>query len=225
MHKDDDKKIISNKTTKLENNNNNNKSNDIKTKINNNNKDTNNLNLSNINNTTSSDINSTKLHYQQQQQEQLDIARENRLSQIIALYSKGLTQAEIAQKIQVNQSTISRDIQYLKQQAKTSIWKYLNEDILFEYLRYIVGNNEISKKLWEIVQDDENSSAKDKTNALALLNQSYTKRLEILMNGVESFKDVKKNISEIEEIEMMEKDPMLKLSSKLAQLQNPFSKR
>jgi hypothetical protein len=45
------------------------------------------------------------------------------------------------------------------------------------------------------------------------------------MNGVESFKDVKKNISEIEEMEMMEKDPYLKLSSKLAQLQNPFSKR
>ena len=69
--------------------------------------------------------------------------------------------------------------------------KYLNEDILFEYLRYIVGNNEISKKLWEIVQD-EKASAKDKTNALSLLNQSYTKRLEILMNGVESFKNLKK---------------------------------
>ena len=95
---------------------------------------------------------------------------------------------------------------------------------MFEYLRYIVGNNEISKKLWQIVQD-ENASAKDKTNAFSLLNQSYTKRVEILMNGVESFKDVKKNISEIEEIEMMEKDPYLKLSSKLAQLRNPFSKR
>jgi hypothetical protein len=40
----------------------------------------------------------------------------------------------------------------------------------FEYLRYIVGNNEISKKLREIVQD-EKASAKNKTNALALLNQ------------------------------------------------------
>ena len=112
----------------------------------------------------------------------------------------------------------------MQQEAKKTIWKYLNEDILFEYLRYIVGNNEISTKLWEIVQD-ENTSAKDKTNALSLFNQSYTKRLEILMNGVESFKDVKKNISEIKEIEMIEKDPYLKLSSKLAQLQNPFSKR
>jgi hypothetical protein len=45
------------------------------------------------------------------------------------------------------------------------------------------------------------------------------------MNGVESFKDVKKNISEIEEIEMMEKDPYLKFSSKLGQLHNLFTKR
>ena len=96
---------------------------------------------------------------------------------------------------------------------------------MFEYLRYSIGNNEISKKLWEIAQD-ENSSAKDKTNALSLLNQSYTKRLEILMNGVESFnKNVKKNISEIEEIDSMEKDPFLKFSSKLSQLHNPFLKR
>ncbi|MGI9012342.1 MAG: hypothetical protein ACR2F1_14320, partial [Nitrososphaeraceae archaeon] len=88
-------------------------------------------------------------------------------------------------------------------------------------LRYIVGNNEISKKLWEIVQD-ANASAKDKTNALSLLNQSYTKRLEILMNGVESFKNVKKNISEIKEQDETENDPFLKLSTKLAKIDKGF---
>jgi transcriptional regulator with XRE-family HTH domain len=159
---------------------------------------------------------------QQQQQSQLDIERENRLSQIISLHSKGLTQSEIAQKMGVNQSTISRDLQYLQQEAEKSIWKYLNEDILFEYLRYIVGNNEISKKLWEIVQDDNKASAKDKTNALSLLNQSYTKRLEILMNGVESFKNVKKNISEINEHDKIENDPLLKLSTKLSEIDKGF---
>src|SRR5215216_566700 len=200
MH-NNDKKIISNKVTKLEDNNKNNKSNPNTSKIKNN---SNNLNISNINNNTSLDISSANPQYPQQQP-QLDIERENRLSQIIALYSKGLTQSEIAEKMKVNQSTISRDLQYLQQEAKKSIWKYLNEDILFEYLRYIVGNNEISKKLWEIVQDD-NASAKDKTNALSLLNQSYTKRLEILMNGVESFKNVKKNISEIQEHDRIEND-------------------
>ena len=44
------------------------------------------------------------------------------------------------------------------------------------------------------------------------------------MNGAESFKNIKRNILETKEIEMMEKDPYLKFSSKLAQLHNPFSK-
>jgi hypothetical protein len=211
MHKDD-KKLIPNRDTKLEDNNNNNKLNLSTSKI-----------KSNSNNSLNSSSDITSMNHQYpQQQPQLDIARENRLSQIISLYSKGLTQSEIAEKMKVNQSTISRDLQYLQQEAKKSIWKYLNEDILFEYLRYIIGNNEISKKLWEIVQNDENASAKDKTNALSLLNQSYIKRLEILMNGVESFKNVKKNISEIQEHDKIENDPLLKLSSKLAEIDKGF---
>ena len=61
----------------------------------------------------------------------LDIEKENRLSKITTLYSKGLTQAEIAQELGVDQSTISRDLQFIKQEAKKKIEKYLNEDILF----------------------------------------------------------------------------------------------
>jgi transcriptional regulator with XRE-family HTH domain len=221
MHKDEDKLVL-NESTKVEDSNNNNRNQKItkNNKIKNDNN--NNYNTLNSPNNTTNFTSTNNTNQHQQQQSQLDIVRENRLSQIIGLYSKGLTQSEIAQKMNVNQSTISRDLQYLQQEAKKSIWKYLNEDILFEYLRFIVGNNEISKKLWEIVQDDENASAKDKTNALSLLNQSYTKRLEILMDGVESFKNVKKNISEIEEHDKIENDPLLKLSTKLSEIDKGF---
>jgi hypothetical protein len=131
------------------------------------------------------------------------------------------TKNQITKKMKVNKQLLAEILHYLKQEAKKSIWKYLNEDILFEYLRFIVGNKEKLKKLWEIVQD-EKTSAKDKTNALALLNQSYTKRLEILMNGPESLKNVKKNITEIEEHDKIENDPFLKLSTKLAEIDKGF---
>lgn len=143
-----------------------------------------------------------------QQEPQIDFSYENRLVQIIALQSKGLTQQEIARELGVNQSTISRDLQYLKQGAKRQIWKYMEEDIWMEYLRYWTANNEISKKLWEIVQD-EKTSPKDKTNALSLLNESSTKRLEIFMNGPESLKNVKKNISEINESDSPKNDSII----------------
>jgi hypothetical protein len=60
---------------------------------------------------------------------------------------------EIADKLRADQSTVSRDLQFIKQEAKKKIEKYLNEDILFEYLRYIADSNGVTRKLWEIVQD------------------------------------------------------------------------
>jgi DNA-binding transcriptional regulator LsrR (DeoR family) len=65
----------------------------------------------------------------------IDIERENRLSKVISLYSKGLNQEEIAQELHVDQSTVSRDLQYIKHEARIKIEKYLREDILFEYVR------------------------------------------------------------------------------------------
>lgn len=151
----------------------------------------------------------------------LDIDKENRLSRIISLYSKGLTQEEIAQALGGDQSTVSRDLQFIKQEAKKRIEKYLNEDILFEYLRYIAGSNEVTRKLWEIVQD-ENVTTKDKTNALSLLMQSYNKRLEVLMGGPESYMNAKKNVSEIKFQEKVESDPMLKILSERNRFPSPF---
>src|SRR5215216_3529782 len=152
----------------------------------------------------------------------LDIEKENRLSRIISLYSKGLTQAEIAQELGVDQSTVSRDLQFIKQEAKKKIEKYLNEDILFDYLRYIAGSNEVTRKLWEIVQN-EKIPTKDKMNALSLLMQSYNKRLEMLIGGPESYMNAKKSVSEIKFQEKVDNDPMLKMLGERNRFPSPFS--
>ena len=155
----------------------------------------------------------------------IDIEKENRLSRIISLLSKGLTQSEIAQELNVDQSTISRDLQLLKQEAKKKIEKYLNEDILFEYLRYIAGSNEVTRHLWEIVQNQK-TPTKDKTNALSLLMQFYNKRLELLIGGPESYMKAKKSVSEIKYQEKVDSDPLLKMLSERNKLSSgsPFAK-
>ena len=137
------------------------------------------------------------------------IARENRISKIISLYSKGLNQEEIAEELCVNQSTVSRDLQFIKQEARKQIEKYLREDILFEYVRYMAGSNEISKQLWEIVQD-KNTSTKEKTNALSSLMQSYNSRLQTLTAGPESFMNIKKSLSELDLQRKVDSDQFLK---------------
>lgn len=152
----------------------------------------------------------------------LDIEKENRLSKLISLYSKGLTQAEIAQELNVGQSTVSRDLLFIKQEAKKKIERYLNEDMLFEYLRYIAGSNEVTRKLWEIVQS-ESVTTRDKTNALSLLMQLYNKRLEVLVGGPESYMNARKSVSEIKFQEKVDNDPLLKMLSERNRFPSPFN--
>lgn len=126
----------------------------------------------------------------------IDIEKENRLSKIISLYSRGRTQSEIAKELGVDQSTISRDLQLLKQEAKRNIEKYLNEDIVMEYLRYIAGTNEVIRELWKIIQE-EYATPSSKMPALSLLMQTYNKRLEVLSGGPDSYMNAKKSVSEL----------------------------
>ena len=90
-----------------------------------------------------------------------------------------------------------------------------------EYLRYIAGSNEVTRKLWEIVQD-EHITSKTKISALSLLMQSYNKRLEVLIGGPESYMNAKKSVSEIKFQERVDSDPMLKFMSERNGFRNPF---
>ena len=49
---------------------------------------------------------------------------------------------------------------YIKQEAKRVV--NLNEDTLFQYLRYNTGSNEVTRKLWETVQNDNDIGKKIK---------------------------------------------------------------
>jgi predicted transcriptional regulator len=139
----------------------------------------------------------------------LDIEKETRLSSVISLYSKGLNQEEIAHELHIDQSTVSRDLHFIKQEAKKQVEKYLREDILFEYLRYMAGSNEITRKLWQIVEN-ESATTKEKTNALAQLMQSYNSRLQTLTACPESYMNIKKSLSEIDLQRRVDSDSFLK---------------
>jgi hypothetical protein len=71
------------------------------------------------------------------------------------------------------------------------------------------GSNEITRKLWEIVQN-EKTSTKERTNALSQLQLSYNSRLQILTNGPESYMNIKKSLSEIDWQRLVDSEPLLK---------------
>ncbi len=148
---------------------------------------------------------------------ELDIDKENRLSKIISLYSKGFSQDEIAARLGVNQSTVSRDLQLIKQQARSQIDKYLRKDILFEYTRYLTGSNEVIKELWAVVEDSYNEP-KDRISALKLLLQTYEKRHQRLVDAPESYLNIKRTECDLEYQDFIESDPTTKAITQMQKL-------
>jgi hypothetical protein len=73
----------------------------------------------------------------------------------------------------------------------------------------MAGSNEITRKLWEIVQN-ENTTTKERTNALSQLMQSYNSRLQTLTAGPESYMNIKKSLSEIDLQRLVDSEPILK---------------
>jgi hypothetical protein len=114
------------------------------------------------------------------------------------LHSQGYSQAEIARKLNVNQSTVSRDLDDIKKKARSSLDLYVKEEVPNEFVLYISGLNQIIKNLWEIVSEKESKiSIKDRTYVLSLLMQCYSRRIEMLVGGPESNMNARKHIFDI----------------------------
>ena len=62
------------------------------------------------------------------------------------LCSKGYSQREISQTLQVGLATVNRDISYFRNQAKTNIKRYIDERLPEEYERCLVGVNAITRE-------------------------------------------------------------------------------
>jgi transcriptional regulator len=117
-----------------------------------------------------------------------DIEHQDRLVKVLTLHSKGFSQSEMAKKLNVNQSTVSRYLDEIRRKARKTLDLYMKEEIPNELQIYISGLNEITKNLWEIVEDKQNPkiTTRDRIYVLSLLMQSYSKRMEMLIGGPES---------------------------------------
>ena len=105
-----------------------------------------------------------------------------RRAKVLELMSKGETnQSEIARTLQVDRSTICRDVDYLRQQAKENIARYVDERLPEEYEKCLVGLNSILKEAWTMSQTE--SMKGDKIKALALAKECYAMKLELLTNA------------------------------------------
>src|SRR5918911_342075 len=120
---------------------------------------------------------SSDMEHQNQEQQQIQWRRDK----VQELCSKGYSQREISQALQVALATVNRDISYLRNQVKTNIKKYIDERLPEEYEKCLVGLTAITKEAWTTSQQTEDE--REKIQALSLAKECYSMKLDLLTNA------------------------------------------
>jgi predicted transcriptional regulator len=116
----------------------------------------------------------------------LDMEQQNqqvqwRRDKVQELCSKGYSQREISQVLQIGLATVNRDISYLRNQAKANIKRYIDERLPEEYEKCMVGLNAITREAWTTAEQTEDK--RERIQALSLAKECYSMKLELLTNA------------------------------------------
>lgn len=100
------------------------------------------------------------------------------------MLSQGLNEIEIAKQLNVDQSTICRDVKAIKRESQKTIQAIVDDILPFEFGKSLLSLNRIIKDCWIIIDDNTGRwTNKDKINALKLIKDTEMTRFEILKNG------------------------------------------
>lgn len=130
---------------------------------------------------------------------------------------KGLNQIQISNTLQISKSTVSNDVICLREQARLNMQTHLQDRLPEEYENCMAGINQVLKMSWEIAtkginsdssnnninsDSDRTSTVDDKTRlqALALANDCYKYKMDLVTNGVvitDAIKFVQQNKEEL----------------------------
>ena len=103
-----------------------------------------------------------------------------RRNHVLELTSKGNTQSKISNILQISISTISRDLSYIREKAKTRVRKYIDERLPEEYEKCLVGLTAILREAWNTSQQTDDN--REKIQALSLAKECYSMKLDLLTN-------------------------------------------
>ena len=105
-----------------------------------------------------------------------------RRNTVLQRLAQGATQSQIAQELQLHPSTISLDVQFLKEKSQRELETHIQDVIPFRYAQRIEGMRQI---LWSTNQilSKENLDDKSKLQCLTLLSNVYRYIGEMTADG------------------------------------------
>jgi orotate phosphoribosyltransferase-like protein len=80
-----------------------------------------------------------------------------RRSKVVELRARGLSHGEIARELQVSRTSITSDIQYLRNQAKESIREYVTEHLPEQYQVCLIALDAIIKRAFDILESSDDN--------------------------------------------------------------------
>ena len=127
---------------------------------------------------------------------------EERRRKVASLIAQSLTESEISQELNVDQSTISRDIKALKELSQQFIYDLAKSDLAYYYKQSIDGIEEAKREAWRIYNHNNNNqvSVKEKLSALKLIVESNEARFKMLSEGpsILAVKSLEERVNKIE---------------------------
>ncbi|HEY7081307.1 MAG TPA: HTH domain-containing protein [Nitrososphaeraceae archaeon] len=107
---------------------------------------------------------------------------EERRRQIASLLAQSMTEQEIADKLGVDRSTISRDIKVLKELSQRFVFDLAKSDLAYYYKQCIDGIEEVRRKGWEIFKG-YNNLTRDKLLALKVIRECNEAKFALFKEG------------------------------------------
>jgi len=100
---------------------------------------------------------------------------------VLQRLSQGYNQSEIARELQVHHSTISLDVQFIREQSQEEMEHHISEVIPYHYALAMEGFRNTLQIANSIVQN--NPDDKVRIQALILMSNTYERIMSIDMNG------------------------------------------
>ena len=125
---------------------------------------------------------------------------EERRRKVASLLAQSMTESEIAQELNVDQSTISRDVKALKELSQQFVYDLAKSDLAYYYKQCIDGIEEAKREAWRIYNHNNNISVKEKLAALKLIVESNEARFKLLVEGdsILAVKELEERLNKIE---------------------------
>ena len=154
----------------------------------------------------------TEVEQQQPKQQHIEWRR----ARVLELSSQGRTEREIATILKVGPATVGRDLSYLNKQARENLKSHVQDRLPDQYQKCMNGLNQVLKIGWNIIQSDS-SSAANRLQALALVNDSYKYIIDLTTNGVVVTDAIKYVQSKMDHLNTQEKRLLLDIKPKQQQ--------